>query len=115
LVTVRSQDTVTLVTTLVLLLDESGSVVVADTEDAAVIELAVTVEGTFTTTRMFADAPEAKLGSLHVIVPVAPIAGAVQVHPAGAEIDWNVVFVGVTSVNVAPAAAAGPLFLTVCV
>lgn len=95
LVTVRSQATFTGVTTLVLLFDDCGSEVVAETEDAAVIELAVTVAGTLTTTIMFADAPDARLGFVQVIVPVAPIAGVVHVHPAGAEIDWNVVFVGV--------------------
>jgi hypothetical protein len=114
-VTVKSQATLTLVVTLVLLLEESGSVVVAETDDAAVMEVAVTVEGTFNTTTMFADAPDATLGSVQVMVPVAPAAGVVQVHPAGGEIDWNVVFVGVASVNVAPVAAAGPLFVTVCV
>jgi hypothetical protein len=115
LVTVKSQATFTLVTTLVLLFEERGSDVVADTEDAAVIEVAVTVAGTLSTTMMLADAPEARLGFVHVIVPVAPPPGVVQVHPAGVEMDANVVFVGVASVNVAPAAAAGPLLVTVCV
>ena len=115
LVTVRSQVTTMLVTTLVLLFAAFGSEVVAETDEAAVIEAAVTVDGTLTTTRMFADTPDATLGLVHVIVPVAPTAGVVQVHPAGAETDWNVVFVGVASVKVAPVAVAGPLLVTVCV
>src|SRR5215467_3993079 len=54
--------------------------------------------------------------SVHVIVPVPPTGGSVpQVHPAGGVIDWNVVLGGVTSVMLAPVAAAGPMFLTVCV
>ena len=88
---------------------------VAETDDAAVMDLAVTVAGTFRTTIMSAATPEATLGLVQVIVPVPPTAGVVHVHPAGAEIDWKVVLVGVACVNVAPAAAAGPLFVTVCV
>jgi hypothetical protein len=87
LVTVRSQAMVTFVVTLVLLFAEFGSEVVAETEEAATIEAAVTVDGTLTTTMMSAEAPDATLGSVHVIVPVAPTAGVVHVHPAGAEID----------------------------
>ena len=114
-VTVKSQATFTAVTTLVLLFEDRGSVVVAETEEAAVIEDATTVAGTFTTTMMLADVPDAMLGFVQVMVPVPPTAGVLQVHPAGAEIDANVVLVGVASVNVAPVAAAGPLFVTVCV
>lgn len=114
-VTARSQAALTVVVTLVLLFAEFGSDVVAETEEAAVIEAAVTFEGTFNTTRMSADELAATLGFVHVIVPVAPTAGVVQVHPAGAEIDAKVVLVGVASVNVAPVAAAGPLLVTVCV
>ena len=54
--------------------------------------------------------------AVHVIVPVPPTAGFVpHVHPAGGVIDWKVVFGGVTCVNVAPLATAGPLFVTVWV
>jgi len=52
----------------------------------------------------------------HVIVPVPPTVGVVpQVHPAGGVIDWKFVFGGVVWANVAPVAAAGPLFVTVWV
>ena len=115
LVTVRSHATIRFVVTLVLLLAELGSEVVAETEEAAVMELAVTVDGTFSTTMISVAVPDAMLGFVHVIVPVALTAGVVQVHPAGAETDWKVVLVGVASVNVAPEDAAGPLFVTVCV
>jgi hypothetical protein len=54
--------------------------------------------------------------AVHVIVPVPPTAGFVpHVHPAGGVIDWKVVLGGVTWVNVAPLATAGPLFVTVWV
>src|ERR1700692_1599326 len=54
--------------------------------------------------------------SVQVIVPVPPTAGGTQIHPAGAVTDWKFVFGGVLWVNVIPGvAAAGPLFVTVCV
>src|SRR5579864_3565436 len=115
LVTAKSQAAPTLVETVVLLLDELGSLVVAVTDEFAVIVVGATLAGTFTTTIMSADAPEARLGSLQVTVPVAPTAGVVQVHPAGAITDWNVVFVGVASVKTTPDDAAGPLFVMVWV
>jgi hypothetical protein len=116
LVIARSQATFTLVVTVVVLLALLGSEVVAETEDVAVIVPIATVEGTFKTTTMSAEVPAARFAvSLQVTVPVAPTAGAVQVHPEGANTDWNVVFTGVASVNPTPAAAAGPLFVTVCV
>lgn len=115
LVTARSQTTFTLVVTLVLLLEESGSEVVAETEEEAVIVAAVTVAGTFTTMMMSAEDAVATDGLVQVIVPVAPTAGVVQVHPGADVMDWNVVFVGVASVKVAPDAVAGPLFVIVWV
>ena len=114
-VTFRSQATLTFVVTLVLLLDDSGSEVVAETDEVAVMELAVTVGATPRTTMMSVEVPDATLGFVQVIVPVPPTVGVVQLHPAGCETDWKVVFAGVTWVNVAPEALAGPLFVTVCV
>lgn len=115
LVTARSQEMPTSVTTVVLLLADVGSVVVAVTDEFAVIVLAVTVEGTFRTITMLAESVDASDGTLQVIVPDDPTAGVVQVHPAGGEIDWNVVFVGVASVNTTAEDAAGPLFVMVWV
>jgi hypothetical protein len=100
----------------VLLLALLGSEVVVDTDEVAVIGLVATVEGMFNTTTMSADVPAGRLElSLQLIVPLAPTAGLVHVHPAGASTDWKVVFAGVASVNATPAAAAGPLLVTVCV
>ncbi len=54
--------------------------------------------------------------SLQVMVPVPPTGGTVgQVHPAGGVIDWKFVFGGVVCVKLVVVAAAGPLFVTLCV
>jgi hypothetical protein len=115
LVTARSQALVTGVVTVVLLFAELGSDVEELTEEFAVIVTAAIVGATFTTTIMFADAPAARFGSVQLTFPVAPTAGVVQAHPAGMETETNVVFVGVASVKLTEDAAAGPLFVTVCV
>jgi hypothetical protein len=86
-VTVKSQESFTLVMTVVLLLAAVGSDVVADTVEVAVIVAATTVGATFTTTTMSAEAPAARVGSVQVTFPVPPTAGVVQVHPAGARTD----------------------------
>src|SRR5689334_3514893 len=113
LVTARSQSTVIGVVTVVLLLAELGSPVVAVTEEFAVIEAAATLEGTFTTTMMSAEVPDAMLGFVQFTFPVLPTAGVVQVQPTGAETEANVVFVGVASVKLTPEAALGPLLVMV--
>jgi hypothetical protein len=110
LVTVRSQATLTLVTTVVLLFAEFGSEVVAVTEEFAVIVAATTDGATLKTRTMSADEPAAKVGSVQVTEVVV-----VQVHPAGASTETNVVLVGITSEKLTPEALAGPLFVTVCV
>ena len=50
--------------------------------------------------------------SVHTTCPVAPAAGAVHVHPAGAAIDTNVVFGGVCWYKTAVVAEFGPLLVT---
>ena len=89
---------------------ELGSVVVAETEEFAVIVATVTDAATFTTTMMADDVPEAMLGSVQVTEVVV-----VQVQPTGAETETNVVLVGIGSVKLTPVAAAGPLLVTVWV
>src|SRR5438270_3660360 len=115
LVTAKSQSTVIGVVTVVVLFAALGSLVVAVTEEFAVIEAAVTLDGTFTTTMMSAEAPEARFGSVQLTFPVPPTAGVVQVQPTGADTEAKVVFAGVASVKLTPEAALGPLFVTVCV
>lgn len=111
LVTLRSQAVRTFVTTVVLLLLELGSVVPEDeTEEFAVIVATDTVGARFTTTIMSADAPAVTLGLVQVTEAVT-----VQVQPTGAEKDTKVVLRGIASVKLTGAAAAGPLFVTVCV
>jgi hypothetical protein len=114
-VTARSQSTPTEVVTVVLLFAGLGSLVVAVTDEFAVIVETLRLAGTFTTTIMSAAVPEASVESVQFTVPVLPTAGAVQLQPAGASTDWNVVFVGVASVKLTPDAVAGPLFVIVCV
>jgi hypothetical protein len=109
-VTAKSQTTMTVVVTVVLLLAELGSLVAEETDEFAVIVPAATVEATFTTITMSADVPAARLGLVQVTEVVV-----VQVQPAGAETDTNVVFVGIASVKLTVVAAAGPLLVTVCV
>ncbi len=110
-VTVRLQAIRTLVTTVVLLLLEVGSVVPEEEmEEFAVIVATDTVEARFTTTMMSADAPAATLGLVQVTEAVT-----VHVQPAGAETDTRVVLAGIASVMLTVDAAAGPLFVTVCV
>src|SRR5271156_5214343 len=107
LVTIRSHTSLTLVVTIVVLVFTEFD---ADSVEVAVIAGATTVGATFTTTTISAVSPTAKLGSVQVTFPVEPTAGVVQVHPAGAITDANVVFAGVASVKFAVVAAAGPLF-----
>ena len=114
LVTARSQAVVMGVLMVVLLLAELGSLVVEETEEVAVIVVTATVAATFTTTTMFADAPEARLVSVQVTFPVPPTAGVVHDQPAGIETEANVVLAGIASRKLTAEAAAGPLFVTVC-
>lgn len=87
-VTAKSQKVATGVVTVVLLFAVLGSVVVdEDTVEVALMLVAVTLDARFTTTMMFEDAPDARLGFVQVTLPVAPTAGVVQVQPAGTEIE----------------------------
>lgn len=112
-VTARSHTAMAGVVMVVLLFAEFGSLVVEETEEFAVIEVAVTLGARFTATMMVADALAAKVGSLQVTLPVPPTAGAVQVQPAGAETETNVVLVGTASRKLTAEAGPGPLFVTV--
>ena len=111
LVTAKSQAAVSGVLITVLLLAELGSVLVDETEEVAVIGVAKTVDAVFTTTMMFADALRARLGLVQVTLPVPPTAGVVQVQPAGAETEANVVLAGTGSRKLTPLAAPGPLLV----
>jgi hypothetical protein len=59
--------------------------------------------------------PAANAGSVQLMVPVLPLAGVLQDHPAGSvPMDTNVVFAGVISVKVAEVAVLGPELVTTC-
>jgi hypothetical protein len=109
-VTARSQATVTGVATVVLLFAEVGSVVVAVTEEFAVIVPAARLDAVSTTTRIFAVAPDASVGFVQVTDVVT-----VQVQPTGADTEEKVVLVGMASVKLTPDDVPGPLFVMVCV
>lgn len=116
LVTASSQVFCAETTVVVVLFAGFGSEVVEATDEVAVILPAAVEAGTSTTTTMSADVPDARLAeSVQVTVPVEPTGGVVQVHPLGARTESKVVFGGVASVKLTPVAAAGPLFVTVCV
>jgi hypothetical protein len=59
--------------------------------------------------------PNARLGFVQVTLPLAPAAGVVQVQPAGAESETNVVPAGSVSLIVTDCASLGPAFATVIV
>src|ERR1700722_4966599 len=118
LVTTRSQATINGVEAMMLVLfPVFGSLGVVVTLEVSTMGLAaaVPVGGTLTTTIMSASAATARLAAVQFTLPVAPTAGAVQLHPAGARTDSNVVLAGVPSVKLRPVAAAGPLLVIVWV
>jgi hypothetical protein len=115
LVTARSQSTDTGVETVVVLFAATGSLVVVVTVELAVMVPAAMLVGTLTTTMMSASAAIAKFAVVQFTPPALPTAGVVQLQPAGAETDANVVVPGVASVKLRPVAAAGPLFVMTCV
>jgi len=73
------------------------------------------LELTCSTRVKLAVALRARVVAVQVIVPEAPIAGVVQVQPAGAVMDWKLVFGGVVWVKLGDAAASGPLLVTLWV
>jgi len=81
-----------------------------ETEELAVMVVAATVGATFTTTMIDADVAAAMLESLQTTEVVV-----VQDQPTGADTETKVVLVGIASVKTTLVAAAGPLFVTVCV
>jgi hypothetical protein len=98
-----------------LLLARFGSVMAELTEAVSLICVPAAVPAVTFKTTVNVEEPGAKLGSVQLIVPVAPIAGVVHDQPAGIVIDWNVVLAGVVSVMLAVVAVLGPLFVTTCV
>src|SRR5258706_5824128 len=116
LVALRLTFALTTTLTVVELLTALGSLVPDVTEDVAgIVVLSGVAVFTLTVTLIFATEPAARVGFIQVTAPVPPAAGVTHVHPAGARTDWKVVFAGVFSVKLSEVAAAGPLFVIVCV
>src|SRR2546425_663359 len=114
LATTKSTAALTSVLTVVELLAALGSLVAEDTDEFAVMVVPSAVAAvTFTGTLMFSAEPALRLGFVHVTVPGAPPAGAMQGHPPGAITTRNDVFARGGSPEVT--GAAGPLFGMVCV
>jgi len=98
-----------------VLLAELGSVVEEFIVAMSLIAVPAAVAAFTWSATVKVAAPTAKLGSVQVIIPEAPLAGVIHDHPAGMVIDWKFVFAGVVSVILAPVAALGPAFVTTCV
>lgn len=96
-----------------MLLAELGSVVEELTVAVSLMAVPAAVPAvTFKITGKLTD-PDAKLGSVQLIVPVLPAAGRVQDQPAGMGVnDTKVVLAGVASVKVTPVAVLGPALVT---
>jgi hypothetical protein len=72
-------------------------------------------EFTFVTRDNVAAVLPAIFKSVQMTLPVPPTDGVVQLHPAGAAMETNVVFAGTASTIEALSAALGPLLVTICV
>ena len=104
--------------TLALLLAGLGSGVAAVTSAVLVIVVPSGVLGdTRTTTLKLAEAPEASVPVVPLIVPVPPCAGVLRLN-VGPEVwvsDTKVVFAGTSSESATVWASSGPAFATVIV
>ena len=106
----------TTVVTVAVLLAEFGSITEELTVVVSVMTVPFAVPLITLTTRV--NVPEVNPGmfaSVQTTLPVAPTAGAAQIHPTGEVIDPNVVFAGTEVEIVALSAALGPLLVTTCV
>ena len=97
------------------LLDGFGSTV--EDVTSAVSEMTTPEEVpafTFTTTMIVAGAPTARVATEQDTVPVPPTEGALQVQPAGALTETNVVLDGTVSLSWVGPATDGPWLVTTC-
>lgn len=107
----------TVVTAVALLFARLGSFVpdVTLSTSTICVPLVVPLPTCTTTVKLTVPALLEKSGFVHVILPVPPTAGVVQVQPATVLMDWKVVFAGMPSLNTTLTASNGPLFVTVWV
>ena len=114
--TPRSSTAPTATVAVPMLLAGSGSVVALDALAATVTDCpSATSASTPTITVKVVVAPAARLDAMQEIVPIAPIAGGVQVQPVGRVRPWKVVPLGRTMAAVGPTASLGPPLWTVAV
>jgi hypothetical protein len=109
--------TVTVVVAFCELLLVFGSAVSLVTEAVfeMIVPLAVAALTLTTMVNTCGPAAEVSVALVNVIAPVPPGDGVVGVHPAGAEAETNVVFVGVESETETFTASFGPALATVTV
>ena len=103
----------TMVTAVALLLAEFGSLVaeLAVTVSLIAVPLASPVF-TFATIEKLAVVLPFIVRMVQTTLPVPPLPGVLQVQPAEATMETNVVFAGTASTSVALSAALGPLLAT---
>src|SRR5438105_1661585 len=75
----------------------------------------VVAQLTVTTSVNLAEVPLGSKAAVQLTCPTVPMAGVVQVHPAGTVSELKDVLGGMASDNNRPAASLGPLFVTVIV
>ena len=106
----------TIVVTVAVLLDETGSMAEEATDTVPVITVPLAVALlTFTTRVNVPDVDAGRLALLQTIFPVPPTRGLRQLHPAGDTSETKVVFVGIFATTVALSVVLGPLLVTIYV
>ncbi len=105
----------TVVSAVALSLPGAGSAVVEVTVAVLLSTVPLATPAPTWTVTVKTALPTAKVAAEQETVPLAPTAGVVQLHPAGAETDWKVVPAGSGSSITALEASSGPLLLTVMV
>ena len=103
----------TIVVTVTVLFDRIGS----RTDELTVAEAVITVPfvvpvATFTTNVKVAEDNPGMFAFVHTALPVPPMPGTRQLHPAGGVSEANVVLAGTGKTRVALSAALGPLSAT---
>jgi hypothetical protein len=109
-------DDPTIVVTVAVLFDRIGS----RTDELTVAEAVITVPfvapvATFTTKVKVAEDNPGMFAFVHTALPVPPMLGKRQLHPAGGVSEANVVPVGTGNTRVALSAALAPLFVATTV
>jgi hypothetical protein len=106
----------TIVVTVAVLFDRIGS----RTDELTVADAVITVPfvvpvATFTTKVKLAEDNPAMFAFVHTALPVPPMLGTRQLHPAGGVSEANVAALGTGNTSVALSAALGPLLVATTV